>query len=169
MTKKNNVQFVWWFKNDVGHPITHCITLTNLTKTLVFLINQILSTVFSVKMQHWRKTRRNSHTKPSSLLVFNLSCSIEIFYRGRNLPKRIKWPRALHSSKGSDRAQVHEGWALSSLKSVQDFFIMLDVKPCMHLVEKSNFFSLNLVNCQTYKNYEQSRQKLGTISGNKGC
>ena len=45
VTKKNNVQFVWWFKNDVGHPITHCIALTNLTKTLVFLINQILSTV----------------------------------------------------------------------------------------------------------------------------
>ena len=46
VTKKDNVQFVWWFKNDVGHPITHCIALTNITKTLVFLINQILSTVY---------------------------------------------------------------------------------------------------------------------------
>ena len=48
LTKENNVHFVWWFKNDVGHPITHCIALTNLLsfkKKLVLLINQILSTV----------------------------------------------------------------------------------------------------------------------------
>ena len=51
---------------------------------------------------------------------------------------------------------MFESLGTPKLESVQDFVIKLD----MHLVEIS-IFSLNLV--QTYQNYEQSRQKLGTI------
>ena len=52
------------------------------------------------------------------------------------------------------------------LESIQDFLIKLDMKPCMHLVEISIFFTKSC-HCQTYQNYVQSRQKLGTILGNK--
>jgi hypothetical protein len=52
-----------------------------------------------------------------------------------------------------------------SPESVQDFLIKLDIKPCM-LVEISIFFTKSC-HAQTYQNYEQSRQKLGTTLGNK--
>ena len=45
------------------------------------------------------------------------------------------------------------------LDTVQDFLNELGMKPFMHLVEIS-IFSLNR---QTYQNYEQNRQKLGTF------
>ena len=45
----------------------------------------------------------------------------------------------------------------SKLKSVQDFLIKLDMKPCMHLVEISIFFT-KLYHRQTYRNYEQPSQ-----------
>ena len=48
------------------------------------------------------------------------------------------------------------------LESVQDFLIKLDMKPCMHLVEISIFFT-KYCHPQTHQNYEQSRQKLGTF------
>ena len=41
----------------------------------------------------------------------------------------------------------------SKVDIVQEFFIVSDIKPCMHLVEVS-IFSLNNV-CQAYQNYEQ--------------
>ena len=40
--------------------------------------------------------------------------------------------------------------------SITDFFIKLGIKPSMHLLEISIFSRLS---CQTYQNYEQSRQK----------
>ena len=52
------------------------------------------------------------------------------------------------------------------LNSVQDFLIKLDMKPFMHLVEIRFFFTKSC-HCQTYQNYEQSRQKLGTFLRNK--
>ena len=52
------------------------------------------------------------------------------------------------------------------VESVQDFLIKLDMKPRMHLVEIS-IFSPKACHRQTYQNYEQSRQKLRTILGNK--
>ena len=48
----------------------------------------------------------------------------------------------------------------------QDFFIKLGIKPRMHLLEIGIFFTLSR-NRQTYQNYEQSRQKLGTFLENK--
>ena len=48
----------------------------------------------------------------------------------------------------------------STVESVQDFLIKLGIKPRMHLWEISIF-------CQTYQNYEQSRQKLGIFLENK--
>ena len=52
------------------------------------------------------------------------------------------------------------------IKSVKDVLIKLDIKPCIHLVEISSFFSKSC-HSQTYQNHEQSRQKLGTILENK--
>jgi hypothetical protein len=50
------------------------------------------------------------------------------------------------------------------LESFQDFFLELDIKPCGN----KHFFSVNnVIECQTYQNYEQSRQKLGTFLENK--
>ena len=53
-----------------------------------------------------------------------------------------------------------------TVESVQDFLIKLDMKPCMHLVEISIFFTKSC-HRQTYQNYEQSQQKLDTCSENK--
>ena len=50
--------------------------------------------------------------------------------------------------------------------TVQDFLIELDMKPHLHLVEISIFFHWK-GHCQTYQNYEPSRQKLGTFLENK--
>ena len=50
--------------------------------------------------------------------------------------------------------------------TVTDFFIELGMKPFMHLVEISIFFTKSC-HGQTYQNYEQSRQKLGTFLVNK--
>ena len=67
----------------------------------------------------------------------------------------------------SHHCTMHQGIILSgTLGSVQDFLIKLDMKQRMHLVEIS-IFSLNLVIIRLTKIYEQSRQKLGTILGNK--
>ena len=52
-----------------------------------------------------------------------------------------------------------------ALESVQDFLIKLDMKTRMHLVEISIF--AKSCHGQTYQNYEQSRQKLDSILGNK--
>ena len=52
------------------------------------------------------------------------------------------------------------------IETVQDFLIKFEMKPCMGIVEISIFFTKSC-NCQTYQNYEQSRQKLGTILENE--
>ena len=56
-----------------------------------------------------------------------------------------------------------------AIESVQDCLIKLEMKPCMHLaISRGNkHFFTKSCHCQTYQNYEQSRQKLGTILGNK--
>ena len=55
-----------------------------------------------------------------------------------------------------------------TVESVQYFLIKLDMKPCMHLVEISIFFTKSC-HYQTYQNYEQSRQntvlRLSTVMG----
>ena len=48
------------------------------------------------------------------------------------------------------------------LDTVQDFLIKLGIKPRMHLQEMS-IFSTKSCHRQTFQNYEQSRQKLGTF------
>ena len=53
---------------------------------------------------------------------------------------------------------------ISWVESIQDFLIKLDIKPCMHFVEIT--ILTKSCHCQTYQNYEQSRQKLSTILGN---
>ena len=47
------------------------------------------------------------------------------------------------------------------LETVQEFLRELSMKPHLHLVEKITLIY------QTYQNYEQSRQKLGTFLENK--
>ena len=46
---------------------------------------------------------------------------------------------------------------MARVESVQDFLIKLDMKPCMHLVEISIFFTKSC-HRQTYQNYEQPPQ-----------
>ena len=53
----------------------------------------------------------------------------------------------------------------SIIDTVQDFLIKLGIKPRMHLWEKSIF--TKQCHHQTYQNYEQSQQKLGTFLENK--
>ena len=53
------------------------------------------------------------------------------------------------------------------VETVQDFLIKFDMKPCMLLVEIHKQFFTKFSYCQTYQNYEQSRQKLATILGTK--
>ena len=50
--------------------------------------------------------------------------------------------------------------------TVQDFLIKLGIKPPMHLLEVLHFFTKSR-HRQTYQNYEQSQQKLGTVLENK--
>ena len=47
--------------------------------------------------------------------------------------------------------------AASFLESVQDLLIKLDMKPCMHQLEISNFFTKSCHH-QLYQNYEQPPQ-----------
>ena len=41
------------------------------------------------------------------------------------------------------------------------------MKPCLHLLSGNKHFFNKYCHRQTYQNYEQSRQKLGTLSENK--
>ena len=52
-----------------------------------------------------------------------------------------------------------------TLDTVQDFSSKLDLKPHIHLLEKSIFFTKSC-HRQTYQNVEQSRKKLGTFLEN---
>ena len=54
----------------------------------------------------------------------------------------------------------------SAVDTVQDFLIKLGIKPQMHLWKISIFFT-TWCHRQTYQNYEQNRQKLGTFLENK--
>ena len=53
------------------------------------------------------------------------------------------------------------------VESVQDFLWKLAMKPHIHLVEIIIFSNSISGHRQTYQNYEQSQQKLGTILENK--
>ena len=54
-----------------------------------------------------------------------------------------------------------------TLDTVQDFFIKLDIKPCMYpSIGNGHFFTISC-HRQTYQNYEQNQQKLGTFLEHK--
>ena len=53
------------------------------------------------------------------------------------------------------------------LDSVQDFLIKLGIKPCTVAFMGNNHFFTKQCHRQTYQNYEQRRQKLGTFLVNK--
>ena len=71
------------------------------------------------------------------------------------------------SSKLSTYEIVPIGRQACKLESIQDFLIKLDMKPCKYASSENKHFFTKSSHCQTYQNYEQSRQKLGSILGNK--
>ena len=54
----------------------------------------------------------------------------------------------------------------SLVETVQDFLIKLGIKAFMHLLEIGKYFTISY-HRQTYLNYEESQQKLGTVLENK--
>ena len=82
----------------------------------------------------------------------------------------LKWSK----SGGQWQNYRHLPWSLQLLyfycywlSTVRDFLIELYMKPNMHLSRRNKHFFTKYCHHQTYQNYEQSRQKLGTFLENK--
>ena len=108
----------------------------------------------------WAVTEYSSSDAPNSF-----SLLLSILYIPQTKLKsaqtyKVQWYCFFHYSILLDKWQMN-------LVTVTDFLIKLGIKPCMHLLEIGKHFFTKWCHCQTYQNYEQSRQKLGTFLENK--